>query len=78
MKVNGPREKKVFQGRNPWQLVKRAWLYSDIPQALKGEQKNEGEWTEREESISRKKSLAVGGACVAVFRHSPGFKGRTF
>ena len=25
------------QGRNPWQLVLHVWLYTDLPQALKGE-----------------------------------------
>ena len=37
MKVNGQRRFKFEQGRNSWQRVKHAWLYSDLPQALKQE-----------------------------------------
>ena len=37
MKVNGWGRLKLAEGRNPWQWVKHAWLYSDILQALKRE-----------------------------------------
>ena len=37
MKVNGRGRLKLAEGRNPWQWVKHAWLYSDVPQALKQE-----------------------------------------
>ena len=37
---------------------------------------NAGEWTGRAEI--RKKSLAVGIACMAIYWPTPGFKGRTF
>ena len=37
MQLNEPGGYKLVQGRNPWQLVKHAWLYSDLLQALKGE-----------------------------------------
>ena len=40
--------------------------------------KNAGEWTRREGISSRKKSSAIGAACVALFRPTSGFKGRTF
>ena len=35
MKVNGWGSLKLAEGRNPWQWVKHAWLYSDVLQALK-------------------------------------------
>ena len=38
--------------------------------------KNAGEWTERVEI--RKKFLAVGAACIAIYWPTTGFKGRTF
>ena len=41
----GERE-KLIQGRNPWQCVKYAWLYSDLPQALKGELWSSGFYTD--------------------------------
>ena len=37
MKVNGPGESELGQGRNSWQCVKHAGLYSDLVQVLKGE-----------------------------------------
>ena len=40
--------------------------------------KNAGGWTGRTEVSSRKKSPAVGEACTAIFRPTPGIKGRTF
>ena len=36
-KANALGRPKLKQGRNCWQLVKHAGLYSDLPQALKGE-----------------------------------------
>ena len=36
IKVNRPGRRKLGQGRNSWQWAKHAWLYSDLPQALKG------------------------------------------
>ena len=37
MKKNEPARSKLWKGRNSWLLVKHAWLYSDLLQALKGE-----------------------------------------
>ena len=39
--------------------------------------KNEGEWTGKFKTGTRKKFLAVGEACLAIFWPTPGFKGRT-
>ena len=39
--------------------------------------KNAGKWTGRVE-ISKKKSLAVSVACMAIYLPTPGFKGRMF
>ena len=36
------------------------------------------EWTWKVEVETRKKCLAVGEACMAIFRPTPGSKGRTF
>ena len=41
-------------------------------------EKNAGEWTVRVEISSRKKSLKVGEACMAISWPTPGFKERTF
>ena len=38
-------------------------------------EKNEGEWTGKVEIRTRKKFLAVGEACVAIFWPTPGFSG---
>ena len=40
--------------------------------------RNGSEWTRKVEIRTRKKFLAVGKACVAIFWPAPGFKGRTF
>ena len=40
-------------------------------------EQNEGEWTRKVEISSRKKSLAVGEACMAIFSLTPAFKGIT-
>ena len=37
MKLNGKGRHKLGQGRNSWQQVKHAWLYSDLLQALRAE-----------------------------------------
>ena len=34
------RKIEISQEKNPWQLAKHAWLYSDLLQALKGEPLN--------------------------------------
>ena len=36
LKVNGPERPTLWKGRNSWQWAKHAWLYSDLPQTLKG------------------------------------------
>ena len=43
-----------------------------------GFRQNAGGWTGSVEISSRKKSLAVGEACMAFFWPTPGLKGRTF
>ena len=37
MQVNGPEGWKLVLGRIPWQVVKHAWFYCDLLQALKGD-----------------------------------------
>ena len=49
---------------------------ANIRKIGRGFGKNEGERTGRSEI--RKTSLAVSVACMAVYRPTPGFKGRTF
>ena len=39
---------------------------------------NHGEWTGNVEIKTRKKFLAVGEACMAIFQPTPSFKRRTF
>ena len=48
---------------------------------LKGRERiweNESEWTEKIQIWTRKKFLAEGEACMAIFWPTPGFKARDF
>ena len=64
----------------PWGIGWRScWLPSKQRKiSFEVSEKNEGEWTRNVQISSRKKSLAVGEACVAIFWPVPGFKGTTF
>ena len=64
-------EKQKLERQNFWLQVKHAKLSSDPLQAWR--------WMNREgRNLDRKKFLAVGEACMAIFRPIPGFKGKTF
>ena len=62
MKVNGPGRCKLLQGRNPWQQVKRAWLYSVLLQAFKEETLSS--WFSTDRSLI---SVSAGPHCRGLY-----------
>ena len=60
-----------------WAHMGKCISHNTVEKQEEGLEKiNEGEWTGQIEIRTRKHFLAVGKACVAVFRSPPGFKGR--